>query len=73
MELVLKLNDQQKEIENEFETLIRSKESDMATTSTNFIPTISTTVPSTLAASLAPTAPPNTSLSITAESTTTGT
>ena len=62
-----------KETEKELDTLIQSQKSDLATTSRTAIPTISTVVPSTLAASLAPTAPPATTLPITTESKTTGT
>lgn len=46
--------------------MIQSKQSNLATTS---IPIMTTTFPSTLAASLAPTAPPATTLLITIEST----
>lgn len=70
MDLVLKLNDQLKETEKELETLIHLKQSDLATNSIAIIPTLSTIVPSTLAASLAPTAPLATALPITIESTT---
>ena len=71
MDLVLKLNDQLKEIEKELDILIQSKQSDLAKTSTTTIPIVITTVPSTLAASLAPIAPPATTLPITTKSTTT--
>jgi len=67
MELVLKLNGQLKETEKELDTLIQSKQSDLATTSRTIIPTVSTMVPSTLVASLAPTAPPTIALPVTAE------
>ena len=50
--------------------MIQSKQSNLAITSTTSIPTVTTIVPSTLAASLAPTAPPTTTLPITTESTT---
>ena len=53
MDLVLKLNDQLKAIEKELDTLIQSKQSDLATTSTTAIPTVTIAVPSTMAASLA--------------------
>jgi len=70
MEFVLKLNDQLKEIEKELDILIQLKQSDLATTSRTFICMVSTTVPSTLVASLSPTAPPATTLLVTTESTT---
>ena len=70
MDLVVQLNDQLREIEKELDSLIQLKQSDIATTSTNVIPTVSIVVPSTLAASLAPTAPPTTTWPVTAESTT---
>jgi len=72
MDLVLKLNNQLKEIEKELDTLIQSKQSEMATTSTATIPTVTTAVPSTLATSLTPTSPPATALPVTTESTTVG-
>jgi len=50
--------------------LIQSKQSDLATNSTTAIPIVTTTVPYILAESLAPTAPPATTLLITTESTT---
>lgn len=53
--------------------MIQSKQSELATTSTNTIPTVKIAVPSTLAASLAPTAPPVTALPVTTESTIVGT
>ena len=49
MDLVLKLNDQLKETEKELDALIQLKQEDVATYSTNVIPTVSTVVPSTLA------------------------
>ena len=70
MDLVLKLNDQLKEIEKESNALIQLKQVDVATSSTNVIPTVSTIVHSTLAASLVPTAPPATTVPVTTESTT---
>ena len=73
MDLVLKLNDQLKETEKELDTLIQSKQSELATTSTTAIPTVTTIVPSTLVASLAPTTPPATALPVTTESITAGT
>ena len=66
MDLVLKLNDQPKEIEKELDILIQSKQSDLATTSTTAIPIVTTTVPSTLA----PTSPSTIALPINTESTT---
>jgi len=69
MDLVLKLNDQLKEIEKELDALIQLKQEDMATSLTNVIPTVSTVMPSTLATSLAPTAPLATALPTTTEST----
>lgn len=69
MYLVLKLNDQLKETKRELDTLTQSKKNDMATTSTNVIPTISTTVPSTVVASLAPITPPAITLPVTTKST----
>lgn len=73
MDLVLKLNDQLKETEKELDILIQSKQSDLETTSTTAIPTVTTVVLSTLAASLVPIAPLATKLPITTESTTVGT
>jgi len=73
MDLVLKLNDQLKETEKELDTVIQSKQSELATTSTTAIPIVTTTVHSTLAASLGPTAPLATTLPITTELTTIGT
>lgn len=70
MDLVLKLNDQLKETKKELDALIQLKQRDLATTSKDVIPIVSTTVPSTLAASLSPTAPPTTKLPVTAECTT---
>jgi len=69
MGFVLKLNDQLRETKKELKTLIQLKLSDIATTSTNVIPTISTIVPSTLAASLALTAPMPTTQPVSMEST----
>jgi len=71
MDLVLKINDQFKETEKELDTLIQSKKNDMATTSRTIIPTVSTSVPSTMATPLAHTTPPATTLPSTTESTTT--
>ena len=51
MDLVLKLNYQLREIEKELDSLIQLKQTDIATTSTNVIPTVSTAVPSTLESS----------------------
>ena len=68
MDLVLKLNDQLRETEKELYTLIQLKQSDISTTFANAIPTVSTTVPSTFAASLAPTAPMPTTQPVSIES-----
>lgn len=57
MDLVLKLNDQLREIEKELDSLIKLKQTDIGTTSVNVIPIVTTVVPSTLATSLAPIAP----------------
>jgi len=57
MDLVLKLNDQIKEIEKELDALIQLKQAYVATSSTNFIPTVPTVMPSTLETYLVPTAP----------------
>jgi len=70
MDLVLKLNDQLKEIEKDLDALVQLKKSDMVTTPKEVIPTVSKTVPSTLVTSLAPNAPPATTLPVTVESTT---
>jgi len=67
MDLVLKLNDHLKETEKKLDTLIQLKQEDVATSSTNVIPTVSIAVPSTLAASLAPTIPLATTLPATTE------
>ena len=71
MDLVLKLNDQLKEIEKELDALIQLKQADVATSSKNVIPIVSIAVPSTLAASLAPTTPLATALPTITESTST--
>lgn len=55
MDLVLKLNEQLKETEKELDNLIQSKQSELATTPQNVIPTMSIEMPSTLAVALAPT------------------
>ena len=55
MDLVLKPNEQLKETEKELDNLIQSKQSELATTPQNVIPTISIAMPSTLAVALAPT------------------
>jgi len=74
MDLVLKLNDQLREIEKELENLIQLKQTDIGTTLVNVIPIVTTTVPSTLVASLAPLAPMATSQPVSTKSTsTTGT
>ena len=71
MELVLKLNAKLRETEKELDSLIQLKQIDISTTSTNVIPTVSTTIPSTLA-SLAPTTPPTTTFPVAVESTKAG-
>jgi len=53
MDLVLKLNNQLEETEQELEKAIQSKQSELATTPQAVIPTVSTAIPSTMAASLA--------------------
>lgn len=62
MDIVLKLNDQLKEIENELEKAIQSRQSELAIAPQIVIPTFSIAIPSTLAASLEPTLPPVTTL-----------
>jgi len=69
MDLVLKLNDQLREIEKELETLIQLKQSDIATTSANVIPIVSTAFPSIMATSLAPIAPMPTTQLVSIDST----
>lgn len=71
-DLVLQLNDQLRETEKKLDNLIQLKQTNIATTFTNLIPTVSIAVPFTLAASLAPIAPPARSLPVTTESTTVG-
>lgn len=73
MEFILKLNDQLKETKKELDKLIQSKHSELATTSQTIIPIVSTTVPSTLAASLAPTVPPTPAMPVIGTSTSIGT
>ena len=73
MDLVLKLNEQLKEIEKELDNLIQSKQSEFSTTPRTVIPTVSLAVPSTLATSLARTIPLATTLPVTGTSTSTGT
>jgi len=69
MDLVLKLNDQLKETKKELDNLIQSRQSELATTPQTVIPIVSTTVPSTLATSLAPTDPLATAMPVTGTST----
>jgi len=57
MDLVLQLNDQLKEMEKELESLIQLKQASSDNAPATVIPTVTTIVPSMLAASLAPTAP----------------
>ena len=57
MDLVLQLIDQLKEMEKELDNLIQLKQASLYTTTVTIIPTVTTIVPSTLAASLAPIAP----------------
>ena len=73
MDLVLKLNDQLREIEKEMDNLIQSKQSKLATTPQTVIHTVTTVVPSSLATALAPTIPPATTFPITGTSSGTGT
>lgn len=73
MDLVLKLNDQLKEIEKYLDKLIQSRQSELATTPQTVIPTVPTAVSSTLVASLVPTVPPVIALPIIGTSTSTGT
>lgn len=49
MDLVLQLNDQLKEMEKELDSLIQLKQASLEISHTTIIPTIMTTVPSTLA------------------------
>jgi len=58
MDLVRKLNDQLKQTNKELNILIQSKQSEFSTTSITTIPIVTTTFPSTLVASLAPTSSP---------------
>lgn len=69
MDLVLKLNDQLREIEKELDSLIQLKQIDLGTTLVNVIPTVTTAVPSTLVASLAPTTPMATTQPVSTKST----
>lgn len=62
MDLILQLNAQMKEMKNEFDSLIQLKHARLETTTANIIPTVTTTIPSTLVASLVPTAPLATTL-----------
>ena len=69
MDLVLKQNDQLREIEKELDNLIQLKQTDIGTSSVNVIPTVTMAIPSTLAASLAPTPPMATTQPVSIEST----
>lgn len=62
MDLVLQLNDQLKEMEKELDNLIQLKQASLETAPATVIPTVTIVVPSTLAASLAPTTPMATTL-----------
>lgn len=55
MDLVLQLNGQLKEMEKELDNLIQLKQASLETAPATVIPIVATTVPSTLASSLAPT------------------
>jgi len=55
MDLVIQLNDELKEKEKELDNVIQLKQVSLETATTTIIRTITTTVPSTLAVSLAPT------------------
>jgi len=57
MDLVLQLNDQLKEMEKELDSLIQLKQASIDNPPATVIPIVTTIVPSTLAASLAATAP----------------
>jgi len=71
MDLVLQLNDQLKEMEKELDNLIQLKQASLETAPATIIPTVTTIIPSTLATSLAPTAPLATTLSVATNSKTT--
>ena len=62
MNLILQLNAQLKEMENELDNLIQLKQASIETATATAIPLVMITFPSTLAASLAPTAPLATTL-----------
>lgn len=62
MDLVLQLNDQLKEMEKELDSLVQLKQASLDNAPATIIPTVTTVVPSTLVASLAPTAPMTTTL-----------
>lgn len=65
MDLVLKLNDQLKSTKKELEALIHLNQGEVRTTPATIIPTVTTTVPSILVATLAPKTPIGTALPIT--------
>ena len=71
MDLVLQLNDQLKETEKELDNLIQLKQASFETVTATVIPTVTTTVPSTSEAALAPTAPLATTLPAATTSTST--
>lgn len=62
MDLVLQLNDQLKEMEKDLDNLIQLKQASLETATATVIPIVTTIVPSTLVASLAPTTPLATTL-----------
>lgn len=62
MDLVLQLNDQFKEMEKELDSLIQQKQASLEDAPATVIPIVTTAVPSTLEASLAPTSPMATTL-----------
>jgi len=57
MDLILQINTQMKEMEKELDELIQLKHASLETTTATAIPIVTIAVPSTLEASLAPTAP----------------
>ena len=56
MDLIVQLNAQLKEMEKELDNLIQLKQASLETATATTIPTVTTTFPSSLVASLAPTA-----------------
>ena len=57
VDFVLKLNEQLKDIEQELEKSLKSRQSESTTQPQNVIPMVSTAIPSTLATALAPNVP----------------